>query len=213
MLRSKMSSWSRVACNRYSRESGRSGASRKASSRAYSLLAQGNRPFLRSVRRRLRRSSRHPSNLYSPCSTSWARRTVRSHAAAAQRDTGHTIHGCRTAWSGSRRHRVRVRPHSQLHRRNDLSDNDRDVRTGTNSRSDRAIALAEAQFENDRTWVLASQLKGRCRAAGRRDGLYAVLPEIIRDQVPYGGSSSTTRIRPELGPVAIVRLDSTWVSM
>src|SRR3981189_71691 len=47
MLRSKMSSWSRVACNRYSRESGRSGASRKASSRAYSPFARANRPSLR----------------------------------------------------------------------------------------------------------------------------------------------------------------------
>src|SRR5467141_2608429 len=61
-------------------------------------------------------------------------------------------------------------------------NNDRDVRTGTNFPEQiEPIALAEAQFENDRTWVLARQLKGRCRAAGRRDGLYAVLPEIIRD--------------------------------
>jgi hypothetical protein len=50
----------------------------------------------------------------------------------------------------------------------------------------RSSLLAETQLENDRTWVLASQLTPRCQAAGRRDGLYAVLPEIIRDQVPYG---------------------------
>jgi len=47
MLRSEMSSWSRVACSRYSRESTLSGASRKASSRAALAFAQSNRPFLR----------------------------------------------------------------------------------------------------------------------------------------------------------------------
>jgi len=66
-------------------------------------------------------------------------------------------------------------------------NNDWDVRTGTNFPEQiEPIVLAETQLENDRTWVLASQLTPRCQAAGRRDGLYAVLPEIIRDQVPYG---------------------------
>src|SRR5712672_4854906 len=73
MLRSKISSRSRVARNRYSRESGRSDAWRKASSRAYSLLLRATGRSCGFVRRRLRRSSRHPSNLYPPCSTSWVR--------------------------------------------------------------------------------------------------------------------------------------------
>jgi hypothetical protein len=64
-------------------------------------------------------------------------------------------------------------------------NDDRDVRTGTNfPEKIESVVLAEVQLENDRTCVPASQLTDHRRAVHRRDGLYAVFCEIVRDQVP-----------------------------
>ena len=188
MLRSKISSWSRIACNRYSRESGRPGASRKASSRAYSPLLRATGRSCGSASRRLRRSSRQPSNLYSPCSTSrvrtdrpFSRRRSTARYRAYNSRTPNGLVRQSSAPSSS----PTTRSTSSLERPVRIMTGTSELERISRSRSS-PLSGARRQLENDRTWVLASQLTDRCRAAGRRDGLYAVLAEIIRDQVSYG---------------------------
>src|ERR1700730_2926768 len=158
MLRSKMSSWSRVACNRYSRESGRSGASRKARSRAYSPLLRAIGRSCGSMRRRLRRSSRHPPNLYPP-PLDVASGQGPSILTASQHGAESGIQFADTERLGE----VVVGTKFESDHTVDFivgttcQNNDRDVRTGTNFPEQiEPIVLAEVQVENDRACVPAS---------------------------------------------------------
>jgi hypothetical protein len=97
MLRSKTSSWTRVACSRCSRLSGRCGASRKAINRAYSPLVNVTAAPAGSVSSRVLQSSCQPQNRKRPRSGSRAgaarpisnrRNTARTRASNSRRLNG-----------------------------------------------------------------------------------------------------------------------------